>query len=254
VSAAINSSLSQTMSGAFYALRCFLDGSIPVNDGMFRPFDVRVPEGCLLNPRAPMPTGGRFIAVYAVVDAVLEALSQARPDRAVAASGILTPFTLASVESAPTPWLQMAFEFGGVGARRGKDGVDGTGMHFGLGRSMVPQVEPVELRCPLRIESVEVIDGSGGDGRWRGGRGTRTTYLLLDDAVATFRCDRHRNPPPGREGGQPGRPGGYFVIHAGGSPERLPDKAANVRLSAGDRFVIETSGGGGFGIQEGTTA
>jgi N-methylhydantoinase B len=247
VPAAVNSSLSQTISGALFALRCFLDGAIPVNDGMFRPFELRVPQGCLLNPRKPLPTGGRFVAVYAVVDAVWEALSQARDDRAVAASGILTPYTLASTEDAPTPWLHMAFEFGGVGARRGKDGVDGTGIHFGLGRSMVPQVEPVELRCPLRVESLDVIDGSGGAGRWAGGRGTRTTYLLLADAVATFRCDRHANPPPGRDGGEPGRRGGYFVVHPGGEPERLPDKAANVRLRAGDRFVIETSGGGGYG-------
>jgi N-methylhydantoinase B/oxoprolinase/acetone carboxylase alpha subunit len=103
------------------------------------------------------------------------------------------------------------------------------------------------LRCPVRVEALDVIDGSGGAGRWNGGRGTRTTYLLLADAVATFRCDRHANPPPGRDGGEPGRRGGYFVVRPGGEPERLPDKAANVRLRAGDRFVIETSGGGGFG-------
>jgi len=110
---------------------------------------------------------------------------------------------------------------------------------------MIPQVEPVEARCPLRIESIEVIEGSGGAGRWRGGRGTRTTFRVLEDAVTTFRCDRNATPPPGREGGTPGRGGGYFV-----NGQRLPDKAANVRLRAGDRFVVETSGGGGFGKED----
>lgn len=242
VAASINSSLSQTVSGALFALRCFIEAPVPINDGTFRAFDVRVPTGCLLNPTPPMPLGGRFIAVNAVIDAVVEALSQARPERAVAASGILTPFALSSVEAASKPWLHMAFDFGGLGARRGIDGIDAVGMHFGLGRNMVPQVEAVELRCPIRIESLEVIPDSGGAGRWRGGRGTRTTFLVLEDAVATFRCDRHRTPPPGREGGSPGRGGGYFVNNT-----RLPDKAANVRLREGDRFVVETSGGGGFG-------
>jgi len=242
VAASINSSLSQTVSGALFALRCFVDAPVPINEGTFRPFEIRVPLGSLLNPKPPMPLGGRFIAVDAVIDAVWEALSQARPDRAMAGSGILTPFAVASVEGAATPWLHMAFDYGGTGARHGAAGLDGQGIHFGLGRSMIPQVEPVEARCPLRVESIEVIDGSGGAGRWPGGRGTRTTFRVLEDAVSTFRCDRHENPPPGRDGGSPGRGGGYFV-----NGQRLPDKAANVRLRAGDRFVVETSGGGGFG-------
>ena len=141
----------------------------------------------------------------------------------------------------------MAFEFGAVGARRGKDGVDATGLHFGLGRNIVPQVEPVELRCPIVIEGIEPIPDSGGAGRWRGGNGTRTTFRLLEDALVTMRCDRHRIAPPGRDGGQAARPGGYFALRLDGTRERLPDKASNLRLAAGERFVVETSGGGGLG-------
>ena len=99
VPAAINSGYSQTLSGAIYALRCFFDPTIPMNDGCFAPFEFRVPRGCLLNPTPPMPTGGRFIAMFAVVDAIVAALSQARPERAVAPGGILTPFTLSSADA-----------------------------------------------------------------------------------------------------------------------------------------------------------
>ena len=247
VAAAINCSMSQTVSGAVYALRCFLDPAIPMNEGSLSPFDIRVPLGSLLNPMPPAPTGGRFVCLYAVIDAIVAALSEARPDHGVAASGILTPFTIAAPSSGAVHWAHMAYDFGGVGARRGKDGPNATGLHFGIGRNTIPQVEPVELRCPLIVEGVELIPDSGGPGRWRGGAGSRTTFLLLEDAVVTMRCDRYRFPPPGVDGGSPGRPGGYYLLGADGTRVRLPDKAANVACPAGARFIVETSGGGGVG-------
>jgi N-methylhydantoinase B len=62
-----------------------------------------------------------------------------------------------------------------------------------------------------------------------------------------MRCDRYRFPPPGIDGGGPGRSGGYFLVGVDGVWRRLPDKAANLACSAGERFVVETSGGGGVG-------
>jgi N-methylhydantoinase B len=245
VAAAINCSISQTISGAIYGLRCFLDPTIPMNEGFLAPFDIQVPAGCLLNPIPPVPTGGRFVALYAVIDAIIRALSQAQPDHGVAASGILTPYTIASTSD--PHWAHMAYDFGGVGARHGKDGPNATGLHFGIGRNTIPQVEPVELRCPLIVERVELIPDSGGAGRWRGGAGSRTTFLVLEDAVVTMRCDRYRYPPPGIDGGAPGRSGGYYLVGVDGTWRRLPDKAANVACAAGERFVVETSGGGGVG-------
>jgi N-methylhydantoinase B len=247
VAAAINSGYSQTMSGAIYALRCFLDPTIPMNEGCFAPFEMRIPRGSLLNPTPPVPTGGRFFAMYAVIDAIIDALSGALPERAIAASGLITPFSLLPARSQGEPWLHMAFDYGAAGARRGKDGPDGTPLHFGLGRNMIPQVEPVELRCPIVIECVEPIPDSGGAGRWRGGNGTRTTMRMLEETVVSGRCDRHRIPPPGKDGGEDARPGGYYRIHTDGSREALPDKYANARFAPGERFVVETSGGGGLG-------
>lgn len=248
VSASINSGPSQTISGVMFALRCFVDPMIPMNEGCFAPVTIDVPYGSLLNPRPPAPCGGRFVAMYAVIDAIFDALSTPVANRAIAGSGILTPFTvIGRPNNGRAPWIHFAFDFGGVGGRHGKDGPDASGLHFGLGRNMVPQVEPVELRCQLLIESIEVIPDSGGAGRWRGGCGTRTTMLLLEPADVVLRADRHLIAPPGREGGEPGRPGGYYRVRPDGTWERLPDKALNLSLDAGDRFVVETSGGGGFG-------
>ncbi|GAA2915061.1 hydantoinase B/oxoprolinase family protein [Streptosporangium fragile] len=245
VPAAINSSASQSLAAAVFAVRCFLDPTIPMNDGCLRAIEVRLPPGSLLNARSPYPCGGRFVPIYAAMEAIFQALSDAMPDRAIAASGILQPFSIAAVE-APY-WIHLSYDFGGVGARQGKDGPDATGVHFGIGRNSVPQVEPVETRCPLVVESVETVPDSGGPGRYRGGLSSRTVIRFLADAHVTTRGDRLRNAPPGRSGGLPGRLGGFYRRRRDGSLERLPSKVNNARFTAGEAFVIETTGGGGIG-------
>ncbi|MED7925707.1 hydantoinase B/oxoprolinase family protein [Nonomuraea sp. LP-02] len=245
VPAAINASASQSLAAAVFAIRCFLDPAIPMNDGCLRAIEVRLPEGSLLNARSPYPCGGRYVPIYAAMEAVFQAMSDAVPERAIAASGILQPFSIAAV-GAPY-WIHLAYDFGGVGARRGLDGPDATGVHFGVGRNSVPQAEPVESRCPLVVESIETVPDSGGPGRWRGGLGSRTVYRFLADCHVTTRGDRLRLPPPGRDGGLPGRLGGFYRRRRDGSTERLASKVNNVRFAAGEAFVVETTGGGGLG-------
>ncbi|MFI7224035.1 hydantoinase B/oxoprolinase family protein [Nonomuraea angiospora] len=245
VPAAINASASQSLAAAVFAVRCFLDPTIPMNDGCLRAIDVRLPEGSLLNARSPYPCGGRYVPIYAAMEAVFQAMSDAVPERAIAPSGILQPFSIAAV-GAPY-WIHLSYDFGGVGARRGLDGPDATGVHFGIGRNSVPQAEPVESRCPLIVEAVETIPDSGGPGRFRGGLGSRTVYRFMADCHVTTRGDRLRLPPPGRDGGQPGRLGGFFKRHLDGTVERLASKVNNVRFAAGEAFIVETTGGAGLG-------
>ncbi|MGW5683513.1 hydantoinase B/oxoprolinase family protein [Nonomuraea sp. NPDC003754] len=245
VPAAINASASQSLAAAVFAVRCFLDPTIPMNDGCLRAISVLLPEGSLLNALPPHPCGGRFVPIYAAMEAIFQALSDAMPERAIAASGILQPFSIAAV-GAPY-WIHLSYDFGGVGARRGLDGPDATGVHFGIGRNSVPQAEPVETRCPLVVESIETITDSGGPGAYRGGLGSRTVLRFLAPCHVTTRGDRLRHAPPGRDGGLPGRLGGFFRRRADGSLERLPAKANNVLFQAGEAFVVETTGGGGLG-------
>jgi N-methylhydantoinase B len=245
VAAAVNSSISQSLAAAVFAFRCFVDPTIPMNDGCLRVLNVNLPEGSLLNAQSPYPCGGRFLPAYAAMEAVLQALSDAVPERAIAASGILQPFSIAA-KTAPY-WVHLAYEFGGVGARFGKDGPDATGIHFGLGRNSVPQVEPVEVRCPLIVEEVEYIADSGGPGRWRGGLGTRTVFRLLADAYVTTRGDRLETGPRGRDGGKPGVTGAFKKRAPHGDTVVLNSKVNNELFLAGEAFIVETSGGGGIG-------
>jgi N-methylhydantoinase B len=246
-SGAINASFSQTMSGVIFAVRCLVDPAIPMNEGCFRAVEARLPRGTLVNPDPPAACGGRIITVTAAIEAVLAALAGARPDHAVAPSALIHVYSLAGVGDDGRAWVNLFYDFGGVGARRGVDGPDATGCYYLGGRSVIPQVEPLEAQYPFVVRRWRLVPDSGGPGQWRGGLGTELVVELFGDAELTVRGDRIELPPPGAEGGRPGASGMYAVERADGTLQVLPTKAVGVRLTRGDRFVMLTSGGGGLG-------
>ena len=239
---AINASYSQTLSGVVFAMRCLLDPTLPMNEGCFRPLREVLPFGSLVNPAPPAACGGRIVTVAGATDAMLRALGGARPDRAVAPSGLIHVWTL----SGPG-WLSLFYEFGGIGARAGSDGPDATGCFFLGGRSVIPQLEPMESQYPFVVRRSRLLPDSGGRGRWRGGLGVETEIELLADAVVTVRGARMAHPPPGVDGGEPGRPGSWAIRRRDGREEELAERQADVPILAGETFVVRTSGGGGLG-------
>lgn len=243
---AINAGFSQALTGALYAVRCFVDPTIPMNEGCFTPLNVILRKGSLLDPHAPAACGGRVVAVTAVCEAVVAALSQAKPEMATAASSVIHPYTLAA-PSRLEPWLLLSYEYGGLGGRRGSDGPSATGSFFLGGRNTVPQVEPLEASLPIVFERQKLLCDSGGAGEWRGGLGVETRIRVLQDTEFALRSDRVKLPPCGREGGDDGVPGNQYAIELDGKIRPLPAKGANLRLANGETLVLTTSGGGGLG-------
>jgi N-methylhydantoinase B len=246
---AINAGFSQALTGALYAVRCYVDPTIPMNEGCYAPIEVEFRKGSLLDPRWPAACGGRVVSVTAVCEAVVDALSQARPDRATAASAVIHPYTLAK-PTGENPWLLLSYEYGGLGARATSDGPSATGSFFLGGRNVVPQVEALEARLPLVFESQSFIQDSGGPGRHRGGLGVETRIRVLEDCELAVRSERVRFAPRGRDGGLAGRAGEQFAVGPDGRTRPLLAKAANQPLFAGETFVLRTSGGGGLGRPE----
>lgn len=245
---AINASYSQALSGVLFAIRCYVDPTIPMTEGCFTPLVIDFPRGSLVNPNPPAACGGRIVVVTAAMEAIVAALSSARPDQALASSGVVHLYALSGRRPATTePWLVMAMDFGGLGARAACDGPDATGSFVLGGRGAVLQTEPFEAQYPVTIEHQRVRPDSGGPGRRRGGLGIDTAIRLLGDGELVVRGDRMLLPPPGIDGGQPGRAGYWRVERRDGGVDELAPRQSHVRLRAGDVFAFATSGGGGLG-------
>jgi 5-oxoprolinase (ATP-hydrolysing) len=133
---------------------------------------------------------------------------------------------------------------GGVGAGPGFDGASAVQTHMTNTRMTDPEV--LELRYPVRLEEFAIRRGSGGAGRWRGGDGAVRRVRFLEPMTAVIVASRRNVAPFGLADGADGAVGRQWVERADGTRTGLrgTDQA---ELAAGDVFVIETPGGGGYG-------
>jgi len=119
-------------------------------------------------------------------------------------------------------------------------------VHTHMTNSRLTDPEVLEQRYPVRVRRFAIRLGSGGAGRWCGGDGVVREIEFLEPMQAAILSNRRRVPPFGLHGGEPGACGRNYVLRAGGRVEEL-GATATVELAAGERFVIETPGGGGYG-------
>ena len=71
---------------------------------------------------------------------------------------------------------------------------------------------------------------------------------MADDMSLTTMFERRVIPPYGLQGGENGTPFRVRLITADGQHKELPGKT-NIRLRKGDRVILESSGGGGYGAR-----
>jgi 5-oxoprolinase (ATP-hydrolysing) len=136
---------------------------------------------------------------------------------------------------------------GGTGAGPGFHGTSAIHSHMTNTRMTDPEV--LELRYPVRQECFAIRRGSGGDGKWRGGDGSIRRIRFLEPMTAVIVASRRNVAPFGLEGGEDGAVGRQWVERADGTHEILTG-TDSAELQPGDVFVIETPGGGGYGIAD----
>ena len=230
-----NAPLSVTRAAVLYVLRTLVDTAIPLNDGFLRPVTLRVPEGSMLNPHHPAAVVAGNVEVSQIVtDALFGALG------ALAAS----QGTMNNLTFGDDRFQYYETIAGGAGAGPGFDGADAVQTH--MTNSRLTDAEVLEERFPVLLERFAIRRGSGGAGRWRGGDGTIRRLRFLAPMSAAILSNRRRVPPSGLAGGAAGATGVNRVERADGRTETL-GSTASVAMAAGDVFVVETPGGGGYG-------
>nr|BBH92348.1 N-methylhydantoinase B [Thermogemmatispora argillosa] len=243
----VNTVASVARSATYYVVRCLMPEDAPMNHGTFAPVTVIAPRGSVVNARPPAAVAqGNVETSQRLVDAIFGALAQALPEVVPAASqGTMNNIAAGGID----PRTQQPFAYyetmgGGMGARPGLDGL--SGVHTHMSNTQNTPVEAFEYAYPMRITRYALRDGSGGAGRARGGDGLVREITFEAPAEVTLLTERRRLPPYGLQGGEPGRCGENWLYRRNGEATLLPGKV-HFRAEPGDRLVIASPGGGGWG-------
>lgn len=243
----INVTTSGLQASVLYALKVLVDPAGPTNHGIIDPVSISAPAGSIVDAEFPAATAARAQTCQRIIDAVMGALAQAVPDRVVAASnGANTTLSFSGVGPDGQGYVYMETVGGGAGARAYKDGTDGVQVHV-TNTSNLP-IEALEKEYPILIERYEFVEGSGGDGMWRGGLGLRRVYRPIDHTCHFGgQGERFVHQPWGLFGGRPGQCGRFRLIDETGNARVLATKPSSLAVPPGSALMVETPGAGGYG-------
>jgi N-methylhydantoinase B len=245
----MNSVLATTLSSVYLAMRHIFP-DVPISAGAFEPLNIIRPEGTFLDAQYPRPVSGCAAEVsQRIAEAVFAALVDPLPDIVTAApAGTSGNFALGGeVPEEGRSYVMYQISGGGYGGYEGGDGISNGCSTIGISKS--PPVEIMEQQFPVLYHRYALHEGSGGAGQHRGGFGLDyEVELLKGTARASFVMDHGRFGPQGVLGGGDGGVNRVVVTRDGESttPEHL-SKAQDIALKAGDRVLVRTPGGGGYG-------
>ena len=230
----------------FYSLIGALDPKLHFNDGMREVVRFKYAPNTVTNATPPAPVSSYQAANLKLVDVILEALAPFRPERAVANAGSSGALLISWKDGGRPGQSSMQYEILGsaYGGGRGNDGASALATH--LSNLHITPIEILESEFPCRIFAFDLVTDSGGAGEFRGGLVFRRSYELLQDATVVRRYDRAKFPPNGIAGGKPGSRS-RFVIHLGTDKEQETPASGRYDLQAGERFFLQSAGGGGYG-------
>jgi 5-oxoprolinase (ATP-hydrolysing) len=218
-----------------YVFRTLVNDDIPLNAGCLKPLEIIIPEGCMLNPRYPAAVvAGNVETSQAITDALYGALGVL-----AASQGTMNNFTFGNGR-----YQYYETICGGSGAGADFDGTDAVHTHMTNSRLTDPEV--IEWRFPVLLESFGIRPNSGGKGQHHGGNGVIRRLRFLEPMTAAILSSHRVVPPFGLQGGEAGVVGKNYVERSDGTVEELGSTAI-VEMNAGDVFIIETPGGGGYG-------
>jgi len=243
VRAGLNMVYTALLSTVYYAVKTVVDPTILPNGGLARPLEVTARQGSILNCVHPAAVNGRIAPCQRVVDLVHGALAQVVPGRVTAAgNGAVASATFVGTRPNGELWVYLETIGGGSGARATKDGLDGVHVHM-TNTSNLP-AEALEIEYPLTLLRYEMVDGSGGAGKFFGGMGLRRVYRAEADCRVKVDGSRMRSQPWGLAGGSPGSSGSYTFSD---DVEGIQNGIAP--LKAGQMITVITPGAGGYGPQ-----
>jgi N-methylhydantoinase B len=248
----VNSIYATTYSQVVGAAILMLDPALASfhNEGTLRPISVIAPEGLVVNCQYPATVGASPLSIgVQIMEAVLQALGKAVPERAMAAWGKHRgDYFFATDPRTNRRYVRTSFDYdGGGGAVWGFDGYPAISNLSTLGAVSRGNVEEDEIRFPWRVLKWRLMPDLMGAGQWRGGPGIHWEAVNegADGRMVTGSTDGDEMKGFGAHGGLPS-PQSRTFVHRNGEEIRVKPHR-NIELKTGDRIVKFSSGGGGVG-------
>lgn len=248
----VNSTLAVSAASVFIAVKSIFDPEAPLNQGSFRPIEVVAPEGTIVNVTRPAPAGSHGEIRKRVIATMVGALSQVAPDK-VAGDLCRSSFhnLIGGFDTrAGREWVHYEWSGGGNGGFAEADGPSAMAPFDWGDLVTVQPSEVIETRFPLLVEHSELDTDSGGPGRSRGGLAMRRRIrLTAPDARYSLLSDGAIVPAFGVLGGYSGKPLASWVETVDGQVEAFatPGKVGGHLVEEGERVVLRSAGGGGYG-------
>ncbi len=234
----LNAPLAVARSAVLYVFRTLVQQAIPLNAGCLEPLKLIVPEDCLINPQPPAAVvGGNVETSQRIVDALMLALG-----KLASSQGTMNNLTFGNSQ-----YQYYETICGGAGASVNAAGASAVHTHMTNSRLTDPEV--LETRYPVRIRRFQIRTGSGGLGKHNGGDGVIRDIEFLEDMTAAILSNCRKVPPHGILGGGDGLCGSNYVIASNNTAAEPLGGIAQRDMHTGDRLIIETPGGGGYGAR-----
>lgn len=233
-------------SALIYCLRCLVDQDIPLNQGCLRPAKIIIPKGSILSPlEGAAVVGGNVMTSQRVTDVILKAFKVMADSQ-----GDCNNLTFGTGGHNANGEYTQGFGYyetigGGHGAGNGWHGV--SGVHTNMTNTRMTDVEVLEKRYPVILREYSIRIGSGGDGKFKGGDGVIRDIEFRYPVKASILSERRVNEPRGIEGGENAERGlNLWIKKKTGQVINIGGRNT-VQTEIGDRVIIKTPGGGGYG-------
>jgi len=229
-----NAPLSVVRSCVLYALRVMLGEDVPLNDGVLKSVEIRVPKNSLLDPAKEVAVvGGNVTTSQRIVDVIFKAFNVA-----AASCGCMNNVIFGNENFGYYETIG-----GGAGATKNAHGA--SGVHTHMTNTKITDAEVMERRYPVVIERFALRKNSGGKGRHRGGEGLERIYRFTEAVEVSLLTERRSFAPYGLDGGEDGKRGENLLVRKN-EVFNLGGKVS-FKAEPGDRLIIRTPGGGGWG-------
>ncbi|SPO06723.1 related to 5-oxoprolinase [Cephalotrichum gorgonifer] len=256
----INAPEAVTYSAIIYCLRCMISEDIPLNQGCLKPIKVKIPPRSLLSPSdGAAVVGGNVLTSQRVTDVIFKAFQAC-----AASQGDCNNLTFGFGGNVSGEEEVKGFGYyetiaGGSGAGRDWEGT--SGVHTHMTNTRITDSEVFERRYPVILREFSIRKGSGGAGQHHGGDGVIRDIEFRIPVQASILSERRVFRPYGLAGGGDGQAGQNVWVRrvpkpdaAGeGAKEEYEQRFCNLGsknsapMNAGDRIIIRTPGGGGWG-------